>query len=41
MMIAENQRFSTRPVLSLFDLFYQSGSRTLKGPRASADRVNV
>jgi len=30
-----------KPVLRLFRLFYQNGSRTLKGPQASADRVNV
>jgi len=28
-------------VLGLFHLFYLNGSRTLRGPRASVDRVNV
>jgi len=29
------------PALSLFDIFDQNASRTLKGPQESADRVNV
>jgi len=28
-------------VLDLFHLFYLNGSRILRGPRASVDRVNV
>jgi len=30
-----------KPVLGLFHLFYLNGSRTLRGPRASVDRVNI
>jgi len=29
------------PVLILFNIFYQNGSGTYRGPYASADRVNV
>ena len=29
------------PVLGLFHLFYRNGSRTLRGPRASVDRVTL
>jgi len=39
-MKATSQRFSTR-VLNLFDLFYQNGSRTCRGPRTSVDRLIV
>jgi len=40
-MEAAIQGSQSGPVLSLFDLLYQNGSRTYRGPCASADRVNV
>jgi len=42
MMKVASQRFSTqKQVLGLFHLIYLNGSRTLRGSRASIDRVNV
>jgi len=39
-MKAASQHVSPRASLKLiFDLFYQNGFRTYRGPRASADRV--
>jgi len=41
-MKAARQHFSPRASFKhIFDLFHQNGSRTYRGPRASADRVNV
>jgi len=41
-MKVASQRFSTqKQVLGLFHLIYLNGSRTLRGSRASIDRVNV
>jgi len=41
MMKVASRASQQEPVLGLFHLFYLNSSRTLRGPRASVDRVNV